>query len=68
MRIRLPLIILYHNIIKIKPKFSRNWGQLMFKHIIDNDIELRLVDMHHAGDMFKSIDYYSCVTSLWSKC
>lgn len=28
----------------------------MFKHIIDNDIELRLVDIHHAEEMFKSID------------
>ena len=28
----------------------------MFKHIVDNDIELRLVDIHHAGEMFKSID------------
>lgn len=28
----------------------------MFKHIIDNDIELRLVDIHHSEEMFKSID------------
>lgn len=28
----------------------------MFKHIIDNDIELRLVDTHHSKAMFMSID------------
>lgn len=28
----------------------------MFKHIIDEDIELRLVDLHHAQAMFQSID------------
>ena len=30
----------------------------MFKHIVDNnsDIELRLVDIHHAEEMLKSID------------
>lgn len=28
----------------------------MFKHIIDNDIELRLVDMQYAEEIFKSID------------
>lgn len=28
----------------------------MFKNIVDNNIELRLVDIHHAEEMFKSID------------
>lgn len=28
----------------------------MFKYIVNEDIELRLVDMHHSEDMFKSID------------
>lgn len=28
----------------------------MFKHVIDDNIELRLVDMDHSEEMFKSID------------
>ena len=30
---------------------------VMFRHVIDDNIELRLVDRDHSeGDMFKSID------------
>jgi ribosomal-protein-serine acetyltransferase len=28
----------------------------MFKHIIDSDVELQLLDLYHADEIFKSID------------